>query len=81
MLSRVLDTAAYVDEMMDYVVNRNVSYLVILLHPFVYGLYYKQVREPMMKVPKRIFCRNKFNSVAPSHKELLGCDTQYRDSD
>jgi len=65
MLSRVLDTAAYVDDMMDYVINRNVGYLVILLHPFVYGLYYKQVRDPMMKILKRALCRSKFNSVAP----------------
>jgi len=48
-----------------YGVTPNVVYLVIFLHPFVYGLYYKQVREPMMKVLKRIACRNKFNSVAP----------------
>jgi len=45
----------------------NIAYLMLLFHPFVYGLYYRQVRESMMKVLKRITCRNKFNSavVAP----------------
>jgi len=72
-VSRVLDIAAYVDDMMDYVANRNVGYLVILLHLFVYGLYYKQIREPMMKVLKQTFCRN---LLLPSHEKLLGRDEQ-----
>ena len=65
--ARVLETPAFYEATMKYIVAPNVGYLVLLLHPFVYGLYYKQVREPMMKVLKRVTCRNKFNSavVAP----------------
>ena len=45
----------------------NIIFIVFLLHPIVYGLYFKQVREPMMKTLKRFFCKNKFNTavVAP----------------
>ena len=65
--ARVLETPAFYEDMMNYVFAPNVGYLVLLLHPFVYGLYYKQVRESMMKVLKRAKCRNKYNSavVAP----------------
>ncbi|XP_065886708.1 rhodopsin, GQ-coupled-like [Dysidea avara] len=41
-----------------HIVITNVAYLLLLLHPFVYGLYYKQVREPMMRVLKRVVCKN-----------------------
>ena len=60
-----LDSPAVYENFVKYVVTPNVGYLIYLLHPFVYGLYYKQVREPMMKVLKRLTCRKKFNSVAP----------------
>jgi len=55
------------NDVMKYVFIPNFGYVVLLLHPFVYGLYYKQVREPMIKILKRVTCRNKFNSavVAP----------------
>ena len=61
----LLDASAFYVNLVRYVVDPNVGYLMFLFHPFVYGLYYKQVREPMMKVLKRATCRNKFNSVAP----------------
>ena len=60
-----LGSPAVYENFLRYGVTPNISYLTILLHPFVYGLYYKQVREPMMKVLKRVTCRKKFNSVAP----------------
>ena len=60
-----LGSPAVYENFLRYGVTPNISYLTIFLHPFVYGLYYKQVREPMMKVLKRVTCRNKFNSVAP----------------
>ena len=39
-----------------------------LFHPFVYGLYFKQVREPMMRLLKRITsqCKCKSAVVAPA---------------
>jgi len=39
------------------VVATNIGYILILLHPFVYGIYFKQVREPMMKTMKSIICK------------------------
>ena len=52
-----------------YVIIPNLSYVPMLLHPFIYGLYFKQVmiREPMMKLPKRIIfpCKCKSTAVAP----------------
>ena len=61
----VLGAPPVLENFLRYVVTPNVSYLMIFLHPFVYGLYYKQVRKPMMKALKRVACRKKFNSVAP----------------
>jgi len=52
---------------LSYLVGPNIGYLVLLINPFVYGLYFKQVREPMIKTLKNVLCRNKLNSavVAP----------------
>ncbi|XP_065883946.1 galanin receptor 2b-like [Dysidea avara] len=51
----------------DVTVSPNIIFIVFLLHPVVYGLYFKQVREPMMKTLKGLNCKNKFNTavVAP----------------
>ena len=50
-----------------YAIGSNIGYLVLLINPFVYGLYFKQVREPMMKTLRGLLCRNKCNTavVAP----------------
>jgi len=47
----------------EQVLGPNILYIVMLLHPIVYGLYFKQVRESMMKTLKRLFCWNKFNTA------------------
>ena len=54
-------------QIVQYVVGSNVGFLSLLLHPFVYGLYFKQVREPMMRLLKRItrLCKCKSAAVAP----------------
>ena len=49
---------------MEYVLVHNVGFLTLLFHPFVYGLYFKQVREPMMRLLKRITCPYKCKSAA-----------------
>ena len=46
------------------VVGPNLIYFSLLLHPFVYGLYFKQVREPMMRLLERITCLCKCKSAA-----------------
>ena len=60
---RVLETSAFYEDVTKYVIAQNLGYLALLLHPFVYGLYYKQVRELMMKELKQATCRNKFNTA------------------
>ena len=55
--ARILEVPE-IEDMMTNIVASNVGYLVFLLHPFVYGLYYKQFCEQMMKVLKRVTCRN-----------------------
>ena len=66
------DASKVYEEIVLYVIDPNLGYLLTLLHPFIFGLYYKQVREQMMKVLKRVTCRNKFNSaVVPPHPQRI----------
>ena len=53
-----------VNEVIRYVVIPNIGFIFILFHPLVYGLYFKQVREPMMALLKRITCPCKYKSAA-----------------
>jgi len=50
-----------------YVVIPSLGYVKFSLHPFVYGLYFKQIRKPMINLLKRINCPCKCKSatVAP----------------
>ena len=60
----LIGSQAY-QEIMQYMVAPNSIYLVLFLHPLVYGLYFKQVREPMMKHLRGVLGIHKVNSVAP----------------
>ena len=64
-LGRVLIDSKGYQEFMEHVFVPNYSFVIRFFHPLVYGLYFKQVREPMMKHLKGIVKINKFNSVAP----------------
>jgi len=70
--ARLLKTATTYQDVMKYVIGPNIGYMIPLLHPFVYGLYYKQVCDPMMITLKRLLCRDKFASavVAPQPRKL-----------
>ena len=59
-----LESPAVYEGVIRYVVIPNVGFLALLFHPFVYGLYFKQVREPMMRLLKRITCPCKCKSAA-----------------
>ena len=59
-----LESPEVYEGIMRYVVGPNVGFLSLLFHPFVYGLYFKQVREPMMRLLKRITCPCKCKSAA-----------------
>ena len=62
-----LESPTVYEELMRYVVTPNLYTLSLLFHPFVYGLYFKQLREPMMRLLKRIIypCKSKSSAVAP----------------
>ncbi|XP_065902577.1 glucose-dependent insulinotropic receptor-like [Dysidea avara] len=49
-------------EFTEYVMVPNIGFVIRFFQPLVYGLYFKQVREQMMRCLKRL---NKVNSVAP----------------
>ena len=59
--------SVYYEGVLRYVVGPNIGYLNLIFHPFVYGLYFKQIREPMMRLLKRIThtCKCKSATVAP----------------
>ena len=71
--SILLVSALYIDSPMVYktvviyLITPNISHVNLLLHPFAYALYFKQVREPMMRLLKRItrLCKCKSAAVAP----------------
>jgi len=60
----LIDSQAY-REFMLHVVAANNTYVVQFLHPLVYGLYFKQVREPMMRCLKGMLGLRKINAIAP----------------
>ncbi|XP_065915680.1 rhodopsin, GQ-coupled-like [Dysidea avara] len=64
-LGRLLIDSQIYQDLMDYVVSPNMELVLQFYSVLVYGLYFKQVREPMMKRLRRLLRINKFNSVAP----------------
>ena len=52
-------------DLMEYLIIPNVGYAIRFLQPIAYGLYFKQVRKPMMKYLKGLVRMNKATSVAP----------------
>ena len=59
-----LESGTLYKEVMRHVVGSNIGFTSLLFHPLVYGLYFKQVREPMMRLLKRITCPCKCKSAA-----------------
>jgi len=59
-----LESPAVYEKVMRYVVVPNIGYITLLFHPFVYGLYFKQIRKPMINLIKRITCPCKCKSAA-----------------
>jgi len=49
---------------LQYVIIPNIGYVALILHPFAYGLYFKQIRKPMINLLKRITCPCKCKSAA-----------------
>ena len=66
-LGRVL---VHYPQFLHYIIIGNSTNLVHLMNPIIYGLYFKQVREPMMKYLKRFTRMNKANAVAPQPRRI-----------
>ena len=68
-----LESPRLYEEFMLYVVTPNIDCIPLLLHPLVYGLYFKQVREPMMRLLKGITCpcKQKSAAVAPEQRNRI----------
>ena len=51
----------------DQAFSATVMYAVVFLHPLVYGLYFKEIRQPLVAMLKKYLCKSKFNTatVAP----------------
>ena len=64
-LGRVFIASQVYHYINDLVITRNVTYLVRFFHPLVYGLYFKEIRKPMIRYLKRCIKMKKVNSVAP----------------
>ena len=62
-----LKNPALYQEFLYHVAVPFTAYTSVLFHPFVYGLYFKQIREPMMRLLKRItrLCKCQSAAVAP----------------
>jgi len=68
---KVLAPNSVYDEVVRLAIGSNVGYLVLLLHPFVYGLYFKQIREPMMKLLKGRLCADhSVAAIAPQPRRM-----------
>ena len=59
-----LDSPTVYKNVVRCIITPNIGYVASLIHPFAYALYFKQVREPMMRLLKRITCPCKCKSAA-----------------
>jgi len=59
------NSSVFYQELVEYIIIPNGGYLIHLFNPLVYGWYFRQVREPMMKHLRRFMRMNKVNVVAP----------------
>ena len=65
LLGRILIDSKVYDDVWELVISRNIPYVSDIFLPLVYGIYFKQVRDPMMRRWKRFWKMNKVNTVAP----------------
>jgi len=61
----LVDSSQAYLELTEYVMVPNIGFAIRFFQPLVYGLYFKQVREPMVRCLKGLVRMNKVNSVAP----------------
>ena len=46
----LLDSPTVYESVVQYLITPNIGYVTFLIHPFAYGLYFKQIRESMMRL-------------------------------
>ena len=63
-------SSVFYQELVEYIIIQNGGYLIHLFNPLVYGLYFKQVQEPMMQRLRRFLRINKVNAVAPQPRSM-----------
>ena len=61
--ARAMETATVYKQLIELIFSSNYGYIILILQPFIYGLYYKQTCEPMMKLLKRTFPNCKFDTA------------------
>ena len=68
-----LDSPIVYESIVQCVIIPNIGYVASLLHPFAYGLYFKQIREPMMRLLRGITCpcKHKSAAVAPEQRNRI----------
>jgi len=64
-LGRLFVSSQVYQDLINNVISPNMELVLQFYSVLVYGLYFKQVREPMMNRLRRFIIINKFNSVAP----------------
>ena len=62
--ARAMETATVYKQFIELIFSTNVGYIILLLQPLIYGLYYRQTRESMMKLLNRVFPNYKCNIAA-----------------
>jgi len=60
----ILEDATMYKYFVDSAITPNIGYIVLLVQPFVYGIYFKQIRLPMVKSMKTVFCACKCKTAA-----------------
>ena len=60
----LLDSPGLYESVFIHAIIPNIGYATFLIHPFAYALYFKQIREPMMRLLKGITCPCKCKSAA-----------------
>ena len=73
MIVLFLESPECYDDLVRYVVTPNIEIIPLLPQPFVYGVYFKQIRWPMMSLLKRITrtCKCKSATVAPEPQRKI----------
>jgi len=60
----ILEDATTYKYFVDSAIAPNIGYVVLFVQPFVYGIYFKQIRQPMVRSMKTVFCACKYKSSA-----------------